>query len=76
MKVQWKVYRKMVQYETENVMKGSEIQVIKILKISCYWKELDCVVSAKSFDIGFYCPTKVNFNNVSVLITFRLQTLS
>lgn len=33
------------------VMKGSEIQVIKILKISCYWKELDCVVSAKSFDI-------------------------
>ena len=52
----------MVQYETENVMKGSEIQVIKILKISCYWKELDCVVSAKSFDIGFYCPTKVNFN--------------
>jgi hypothetical protein len=52
----------MVQYETENVMKGSEIQVMKILKISCYWKELDCVVSAKSFDIGFYCPIKGNFN--------------
>jgi hypothetical protein len=35
----------MVQYATENVMKASEIQVIKLLKISCYWKELDCVVS-------------------------------
>ena len=41
------------------VMKGSEIQVIKILKISCYWKELDCVVSAKSFDIkGFIAPQR------------------